>query len=110
VTRAAHEGDTAAIRIFDGAANELAAVVDAVRVALDFAPDEIVPLSYSGGVFQAGDVILDPFSQYLKRRCRRFELRTPLLSPSIGAAIYAAKLAGSPMSPAALRRLRDAAL
>ncbi|MGE0034996.1 MAG: N-acetylglucosamine kinase [Xanthobacteraceae bacterium] len=106
VTRAAQESDAAAIRIFDSAANELAAVVDAVRRALDFAPDEIVPLSYSGGVFHAGALILDPFRRHLAARCPRFDLRTPLLSPSIGAAVYAAKLAGSPL-PAALQHLRD---
>jgi len=110
VTRAAQAGDAAAVRIFDSAADELAAVVDAVRLALDFAVDEIVPLSYSGGVFHAGALILDPFRRYLAARCPRFDLRTPLLSPSIGAAIYAAKLAGSPLSAAALRRLHDASL
>jgi N-acetylglucosamine kinase-like BadF-type ATPase len=108
VTRAAQEGDAAAIRIFDSAANELAAVADAVRLALDFAADEIVPVSYSGGVFHAGALILDPFAHYLAQRCTRFELRAPVLPPSIGAAIYAAKLAGSPFSSAALRRLHDA--
>jgi N-acetylglucosamine kinase-like BadF-type ATPase len=110
VTRAAQEGDAAAIRIFDRAANELTAVVDAVRRALDFAPDEIVPLSYSGGVFHAGALILDPFRRHLAARCPKFDLRTPLLSPSIGAAVYAAKLAGSPFVPAALRHLRDVSL
>jgi N-acetylglucosamine kinase-like BadF-type ATPase len=107
VTRAAQEGDAAAIRIFDSAANELAAVVDAVRRALDFAPDEIVPLSYSGGVFHAGALILDPFRRHLAARCPKFDLRAPLLSPSIGAAVYAAKLADSPFLPAALQHLRD---
>jgi N-acetylglucosamine kinase-like BadF-type ATPase len=110
VTRAAQEGDAAAIRIFDSAANELTAVVDAVRRALDFAPDEIVPLSYSGGVFHAGALILDPFRRHLAARCPKFDLRTPLLSPSIGAAVYAAKLAGSPFLPAALQHLRDVTL
>jgi N-acetylglucosamine kinase-like BadF-type ATPase len=108
VTHAAQAGDATAIRIFDSAAKELAAVVDGVRLALDFAPDEIVPLSYSGGVFRAGPLILDPFRRYLAARCPRFELRTPLLSPSIGAALYAAKLAGSPLSATALQRLHDA--
>ncbi|MGE3871007.1 MAG: N-acetylglucosamine kinase, partial [Pseudorhodoplanes sp.] len=68
VTRAAQEGDASAIRLFDSAAEELAAVVDAVRLALDFAADEIVPLSYSGGVFHAGALILDPFRRHLAAR------------------------------------------
>lgn len=110
VTRAAQEGDATAIRIFDSAADELAAVVDAVRLALGFAVDETVPLSYSGGVFHAGALILDPFQRCLTERYAKYDLRTPLLSPSIGAAIYAAKLAGSPFSPTALRRLHNASL
>jgi N-acetylglucosamine kinase-like BadF-type ATPase len=110
VTRAAQDGDAAAIRIFDSAADELAAVVDAVRLALDFAADEIVPLSYSGGVFHAGALVLDPFRHHLAARYAKYDLRTPLLSPSIGAAIYAAKLAGSPLSAIALQCLHDASL
>jgi N-acetylglucosamine kinase-like BadF-type ATPase len=108
VTRATQEGDAAAIRIFDSAANELAAVADAIRLALDFAADEIVPVSYSGGVFHAGALILDPFKRHLAACFAGFDLRAPVLPPSIGAAIYAAKLATSPFSSAALRRLHDA--
>ena len=106
VTRAAHDGDAAAIRIFDSAAHELAAVVDAVRLALDFAPDEIVPLSYSGGVFHAGDA--DPRSVQATSGGALGRLSTcgrRSLSPSIGAAIYAAKLAAQPLSTAAMQRL-----
>ena len=106
MTRAAHEGDATAIGIFDAAAHELAAVADAVRLALGFEPDEPVPLSYSGGVFHAGDVILDPFARHLAARCAMFRLRAPIFSPGIGAAIYAAKLAASPLPPAALQRLK----
>src|SRR5262245_9158109 len=46
VTRAAQDGDSLAIRIFDDAARELAAVVEAVRRALEFAPGEGVTVSY----------------------------------------------------------------
>ena len=42
VARAAHDGDVSAIRIFDDAARELAAIVEAVRRALEFAPGEPV--------------------------------------------------------------------
>jgi N-acetylglucosamine kinase-like BadF-type ATPase len=108
VTRAAHRGDPTAIGIFDVAANELAAIADAVRLALGFEPDEPVPLSYSGGVFHAATVLLDPFARYLAARCAKFEVRAPVFSPGIGAAIYAAKLAACPLQPAALERLKAA--
>ena len=110
VTRAAHEGDAAAIRIFDSAANELAAVVDAVRLALDFAPDEIVPLSYSGGVFHAG--AHDPRSVRALSGGALRQVR------AAGAAPFAEhrrcdlrrQAGGSPLSAAALRRLHDASV
>jgi N-acetylglucosamine kinase-like BadF-type ATPase len=106
VERAALLGDASAIRIFDDAARELAAIVEAVRQRLEFLPDEPVALSYSGGVFNAGALILEPFSRHLAARSDVYRLRAPLLEPSIGAAVYAARLAGQPLSAAALERLR----
>ena len=104
VTRAAHDGDGSAIRIFDHAARELAAIVGAVRQALEFEPGEAVPLSYSGGVFNAGALILDPFQRHLEAQSGSYQLQAPILTPSAGAAIYAAKLAGQPLSVAAMQR------
>ena len=54
VTRAAQDGDAHAMQVFDDAARELAPIAEAVRRALEFAPGEDVPLSYSGGVFNTG--------------------------------------------------------
>jgi N-acetylglucosamine kinase-like BadF-type ATPase len=105
VTRAAHEGDVFAIRIFDDAARELAAVVEAVRQALEFEPDERVALSYSGGVFNAGALILGPLRRHLEGQSAAYHLKAPIVSPSGGAAIYAAKLAAQPLSVAAIERL-----
>src|SRR5882757_390936 len=105
VARAAHDGDGSAIRIFDNAAHELAAVVAAVRQALDFEGDERVAVSYSGGVFNAGALILEPLERHLAGLSGTYHLETPILTPSTGAAIYAAKLAGAPLSGTALQRL-----
>ena len=105
VARAAHDGDVSAVRIFDDAARELAAVVGAVRQALEFEPGEGVPLSYSGGVFNAGVLILGPFQRHLEAQSGSYHLQAPILMPSAGAAIYAAKLAGQPLSAAAMQRL-----
>ena len=71
VARAAQDGDSAAIRIFDEAARELAAVVEAVRQALEFEPGEGVAVSYSGGVFNAGALILAPLQRHLVGAVRR---------------------------------------
>jgi hypothetical protein len=76
-----------------------------VRRALQFAPDEAVPLSYSGGVFEAGALTLDPFRRHLAAQSAAYHLQAPLVAPSGGAAIYAARLAGQPLSSAAIKRL-----
>ncbi len=108
VTRAAHDGDISAIGIFDDAARELAAVVEAVRRALEFEPDEPVPLSYSGGVFNAEALILTPLRRHLEGLSASYRLKAPIVMPSGGAAIYAAKLAAQPLSAAAMQRLGSA--
>jgi len=104
VTRAAQDGDKLAARIFEDAARELAGIIGAVRHALDFETDKPVPLSYSGGVFNAEAFILEPLRRALAADAR-YELRPPVLVPSLGAAIYAARLAGEPLSAATIERL-----
>lgn len=92
VAKAARQGDTTANGIYQQAGNELAQIADALRRSLEFADDEIVPLSYSGGAFSAGDLLLTPFEESLHSASPNFELRAPLHEPHYGAAIYAAKL------------------
>jgi N-acetylglucosamine kinase-like BadF-type ATPase len=106
VARAASDGDIEAIRVFDDAARELTAIIEAVRQALQFEPGERVCVSYSGGVFNAGELILAPLRHHIERYSKTYELKTPMLAPSLGAAIYAARLAAQPLSPAAIARLR----
>jgi len=110
VARAARDGDRAAVQIFDDAARELAAVAEAVRRALQFASDEPVRVSYSGGVFNAGALMLDPLQRHLRAQSSTYRLQAPLFTPSAGAAIHAAKLAGEPLSAAAMGRLRQSAI
>ena len=105
VLGAAQAGDASAIGVFDKAARELAAIADAVRSALAFEADEGVALSYSGGVFNAGALILDPFRRHLEEKFGGYRLQAPIVVPSGGAAIYAAKLAAHPLSAAAIARL-----
>ena len=105
VAGAAQASDASALRIFDEAARELAAIIEAVRQALGYEPGESVPLSYAGGVFNAGALILAPLQRHLAKLSGGYRLQPPILTPSAGAAIYAAKLAGQPLSPAAIERL-----
>ena len=92
----AEAGDEHAALILSEAAHELAGLVDTTRRLLDFGPDEDVPVSYSGGVFNARPVV-EGFETALGHLHHGYELREPLYAPVVGAAIYAAKLAGEPL-------------
>jgi len=96
VARAAAQGDAEARRIFAEAGRELALIVDSIRRRLDYAPGEVINLSYSGGVFQGGELILEPFRRELAALCPDYRLMAPVHSPAIGAALYAARLSGQP--------------
>jgi N-acetylglucosamine kinase-like BadF-type ATPase len=93
VAAAARTGDEAAIGVFRDAGRELALICDALRHALQFEVDEPVPVSYSGGAFSAGDLLLAPFTDALRAMSTQFDVRVPLHAPHYGAALYAARLA-----------------
>lgn len=88
-TRAAKLGDDVAIALFDHAAQELAALIGAVADSLAFDQAEQIPVSYSGGMFNAGELLLAPFKEHLRRRSDKFTLVQPLNPPKIGAVMYA---------------------
>ena len=94
VARAATLGDDAARRVFVEAGQALAGIVDAIRLRLQYPAGEPVNLSYSGGVFGSGELILEPFRQQLSIHSPNYRIVTPRYSPAIGAAIYAARLSG----------------
>lgn len=90
VADAAREGDASARSIYRRAAMEIAEMVQAIMRGL-FNGDDCegegraeqgpVPVTYIGGVFNAGDVLLDPLVRALPTRC---ELVAPLHEPSLG--------------------------
>jgi N-acetylglucosamine kinase-like BadF-type ATPase len=106
VVEAAGLGDECAAAILSEAGSELALLVDVTRHRLGFEPGEPVPVSYSGGTFSA-DAVLKAFTREMKSRYAGYEVRHPLYEPVIGAALYAAKLAGTALDRAALDRLRS---
>ncbi|MFG3337075.1 N-acetylglucosamine kinase [Streptomyces tendae] len=105
VAESAALGDETAASILAEAGRELALLVDVTRERLEFGPDETVPVSYSGGTFGAAPV-LEAFTTGLNSRFTGYELRHPLYDPVVGAALYAAKLAGTPLDRPALDVLR----
>lgn len=96
VCEAATVGDQYAQDIFNEAAEELACIVESVRHSLGYTENECVDVSYSGGVFRAGELIMKPFINALGSYSN-YRLHAPLYSPAVGAAMYAAKLYGMPL-------------
>lgn len=107
ITQAARGGDAQSMAIIDDAARELALLVDATRRQLAFAAGEPVPVSYSGGLFEhVGAMLQEKFTSCLQAYGADYRVGEPVLPPAIGAALYAAKCHGRPMSSAAIERLR----
>lgn len=98
VAAAAGTGDEGALALLETAADHLVELVEAARSRLGFDADEPVPLSWSGGVFSAA-LVLTAFRSRLEQLPGAYELRPPRHSPVLGAALYAAHLAGSPLDP-----------
>jgi N-acetylglucosamine kinase-like BadF-type ATPase len=105
VRQAADQGDAQATRVFTLAAQELAELVMATRRALAITASQRVMVSYSGGVFGIGALVTAPFKAALEASGEPYAITTPRFTPAIGAALYAAKLAGQPLSEVALARL-----
>ena len=105
VVRAADAGDQVAARILEDAASELVRLVRVTAERLGFGADEVVPVSCSGGVFRSatvGRLFADQLAV-----AGRTALRSPRFSPVVGAALYAAREAGSPLDRSALVRLEE---
>lgn len=87
--RAAQQGDRTAQEIYNHAAEELTELAVAVRKQLEFPQDAPVTVSCSGGLFRAGEMILEPLRTCMKQH--GFILAQPRFSPVIGALILAAR-------------------
>ncbi|MBR8215522.1 N-acetylglucosamine kinase [Burkholderia vietnamiensis] len=106
VIDAAHAGDPAAHALIDRATDELAQLAAGVARALGWPPGEPLPVSYSGGVFNAGARVLEPLRDALARRVPDAVLTAPRLGPHVGAAVHAARLAVMPLDAPALHALQ----
>jgi N-acetylglucosamine kinase-like BadF-type ATPase len=105
VRQAAEAGDTAALDIFTRAGHALAELADTTRRTLGFPDSETVPVSYSGGLFRSGVLLLTPFMSSLRARYGAFAPQAPRFGPATGAALYAAYCNGAPLSDQALEAL-----
>jgi N-acetylglucosamine kinase-like BadF-type ATPase len=105
VAAAATAGDAAACQIFARAGHELAALVHATRSQLAVPAGEMLAVSYSGGVFSTGALVLEPFRAALLADGGSYQLQTPLLSPAVGAVLVAARDAGVRFGPERIEAL-----
>jgi N-acetylglucosamine kinase-like BadF-type ATPase len=85
VEAAARSGDAVAQSILADAGRDLAATVVAVvrRLGLEAEP---VPVAYVGGVFGAGELVLGPLGDAVRRAVPLAEIAPPLYGPAVGAA------------------------
>lgn len=93
LTQAAKMGDQEAIKIFERAAIEVVESIHAVMHQLSFEDDEKIYISYSGGVFNVGELITKPIEDRLLKDSR-IEKIEAILDPTSGAALMALKYAG----------------
>jgi N-acetylglucosamine kinase-like BadF-type ATPase len=106
VAQAAVAGDAAAIGLFNHAAAELHEMILAVDRLLQVKDSATLPVSYSGGLFSDPAMLLAPLGQQLQQQAGRYRLQPPRLSPAAGAALYAARLHGTPLDEPALATLQ----
>jgi N-acetylglucosamine kinase-like BadF-type ATPase len=104
-TAAASAGDAQARQLLVRAGDELALLAAGTARNLGVAAGTEVDVSYSGGVFAADELVLGPLQAALTRRLPGAVLKRPRFGPDLGAALYAARLAGQPLSAQALDRL-----
>lgn len=99
VAQAARDGDPPAIRVMSAAGEELALTALGVIRQL-FAPGSEVDVYLTGGVFAAGEHLLDPFRAALRAGWPAAEAREPRFPPAVGGLILAAKSLGQPIDTA----------
>lgn len=104
IAQAATAGDVQASALFSRAADELMHLVDAVHRKLQIPQHVTVTVSFSGGMFQQPE-LLTRFRSKLAIEGKRYLAAAPRLPPAAGAALYAAKLSGAPLSAQAISTL-----
>ncbi|MCA1734220.1 MAG: hypothetical protein LC732_11525, partial [Acidobacteria bacterium] len=97
VMEAARKGDAVASSLFQSEGYELGKTVVAVARKLGLI-EESFPISYIGGAFHAGDLLLRPMLEVVVAAAPLARLEPPLDSPVMGAARMAMRSAAHPRS------------
>ncbi len=99
VVQAAEGGDAAARAIVRDAGENLGLMALGVMRQL-FASGTAVDVYLTGGVFEAGPLLMDPFRSLLQREWPEATPRAPRFPPVVGALILAARRVGIPVDDA----------
>jgi N-acetylglucosamine kinase-like BadF-type ATPase len=99
VAAAARDGDDMALRIMARAGHELATTALGVIRQL-FQPGDAVGVYLTGGVFNAGAPLLNPFNAALHEGWPAAASRSPRFPPVVGGLILAARAIGQPADDA----------
>ncbi len=94
VTKCAMEGDASAQSVLTEAGEALAGLVLTLAGRLDLYETPF-RIACSGGVWQAGELLLHPFCERVWGMCPRATVGPPLLSPAEGAALLALRVLDS---------------
>ena len=92
MSAAAEQGDVRVIDIFRQAAGELYLLAETLRSELAVPVGKELRISVSGGVFNSGGLVSEPFLAALEGSPVDYRFCEPKFTPVIGAARYAARL------------------
>jgi N-acetylglucosamine kinase-like BadF-type ATPase len=106
IAASARAGDSQAQSLFSRAVDELVQLVDAVHAQLQVPAGVRVQVSHSGGMFRQRELVLEPLCARLNGSARGYDFVAARLVPAAGAALYAARISGAPLTAPALARLQ----
>lgn len=106
VTEAAKRGDPVAKSIVEDAAKHLALHVIALAKKLGMLEEQPIKVAPVGGVFRAGNVILEPFRKNLEQHFK-VEIIEPKFPPAVGALLLSYILSGKTLGRELLENLEN---
>lgn len=104
VTEAALDGDTTARGLLEQAGCDLATTALAVIRQLEQVEAGMMVYP-TGGVFRAGDLVLDPLRAFLRQHSSASQVSLPAFSPAVGALLLALQAAGSQLDEGCFARI-----
>ena len=107
VIEAARAGDRVALEIIRCGAQDMADCILAVAQRLDFIG--VCELALTGGVFQAGDVVVQPLCEAVWKKLPRCRITLAELPPVLGACLLALELVDVRLDPGKIQTLCQSA-